>query len=99
MNSRELLGVIPAIFDFGDDDGFWESVILPELQQDRRREDILTLVEARSIGATKPDVMGKKKKPAERTGGSGEGERIPPFGNLDGGGAYPHSGRTNGRSR
>ena len=34
------------IFDFDDDNGFWESVNIPEIRQARQRQDITNLVAA-----------------------------------------------------
>ena len=55
------------IFDFDHDEGFWKSVILPEIRQERQRQDILTLVAAR----VKP-VPKKYIRNEDRAGGDEE---------------------------
>ena len=55
------------IFDFDDSQGYWQSVILPEIKQERQRQDILSLVAARG----KPAVE-KGRRNGERTGGGEE---------------------------
>ena len=48
-------------------EGFWSTMVLPEIQQERQRQDIQTLLAARGKLA---DFEGKRrKKPGERTGG------------------------------
>ena len=55
------------IFDFDDDEGgFWRSVIIPEINQETKRQDILTLVAARE----KP--QDRNRRNAERQGGTEE---------------------------
>ena len=50
------------IFDFDHESGFWKSVILPEVKQERQRHDILNLVAAR-------DKADRQRRTGERYGG------------------------------
>ena len=59
------------IFDMGDPQGFWQSVILVEIQQQRQRQDISTLVAARGKGTYE-----RKGKVDGRVGGSEEKPRV-----------------------
>ena len=66
------------IFDFDDEDGFWRSVILPGIKQERQRQDIMNLVAARERSSKKgdryggdeesPGVVDEKPKPVYPTG-------------------------------
>ena len=64
------------IFDFDAESGFWKSVILPEIEQERRRQDIRNLVASRGklgIGRTKRNggrLGGKRKDRKRRPGRS-----------------------------
>ena len=60
------------IFDFDDDQGFWKSVILPEIRHERQRQDILNLVAAR----VKP-TNERYRKGEERAGGLDEKPKGP----------------------
>ena len=55
------------IFDMDDPQGFWQSVILVEIQQQRQRQDISTLVADRGKGTHE-----KKRRAEGRVGGSEE---------------------------
>ena len=55
------------IFDFGDDGGFWRGVILPEIRQERQRNDILNLAASR----VKPS-NDRNRKTGGRVGGMEE---------------------------
>ena len=52
------------IFDFDSSDGFWRSVVLLEISQERQRQDINALVAARGKA-----LPGGKRKNDERAGG------------------------------
>ena len=45
--TAEPRGEFDQIFDFGAESGFLKSPALPEIKQERQRQDILTLVAAR----------------------------------------------------
>ena len=62
------------IFLFDREDGFWRSVALPGIQQERQRQDIQTLVAARKR-PFKTTPVDRKKKDIGRTGGVGEEAR------------------------
>ena len=67
------------IFDFDSEVGFWRSVVLLEINQERRRKDINSLVAER--GKAIPD---RRKKETDRVGGDEEKPRAqyPMGGNL-----------------
>ena len=56
------------VFDFDSSDGFWQMAILPEIQQERQRHDIQSLVDARAKGISRPPGWRKKKVEEERSG-------------------------------
>ena len=47
-------------FDFDSDEGFWQMAILPEIQQERQRQDIQSLVGS-TLEVANPPSGGKKK--------------------------------------
>ena len=55
-------------FDFESPEGFWQMAALPEVQQERQRQDIQSLVAARAKGAPQIPGWGKKKLEEERSG-------------------------------
>ena len=71
------------IFLFDHEDGFWRSVVLPEIQHGRQRQDIQTLVAARKWTFETPSVGKKGEKIIERTGGAvAETRRAYPTGST-----------------
>ena len=55
------------IFDFDDANGFWQSVVLVGIHQERKRKDINSLVAARGKG-----LFDRKKRGGDRVGGEEE---------------------------
>ena len=56
------------VFDFDSVEGFWQMMVLPEIQQERQRQDIQSLVAARAKFTSYPPGGRKKKWEEERTG-------------------------------
>lgn len=62
----------PPIFDFDNDSGFWKSVIIPEIRQERQRQGIHNLVAERC-----KTPMGRYRRNGDRVGGSDEAPKNP----------------------
>ena len=68
------------VFNLDPPGGFWETVIIPEIQQDRQRQDIQTSIAARGEIV---DVGNKRRrKPGERAGGQENPKAAYPTGNT-----------------